>query len=298
MIPHSRRIRFLLLALIIILLAAGLTPGLAGFVTTYALLHPPCAASATTPADFAHAYEDITLQTRAGKQIRAYFITGSNRAAIIIPPPYAGGRGTRLDEADVLARHGYGVLTFDSRRCADMGPLSLGYKETDEVGDALVYLQARSDVDEIGILGFSSAGATAVMAAARFPAIRAVIAEGGYGDFAEGAVGINDGRGSIIEQLYKKSIGITYRLITGIDIDKLSPIDVAGQIAPRPILLIYGSLERSLEGARHQQDAAGANAELWIVQGAGHGDYLQIAPEAYEQRVITFFDHALIEEAG
>jgi fermentation-respiration switch protein FrsA (DUF1100 family) len=214
-----------------------------------------------------------------------------------MPPAYASGRGNRLDEADVLARHGYAVLTFDSRRCAGMGPLSLGYKETDEVGNALEYLKTRGDIDpdRIGILGFSSAGATSVMAAARFPAIRAVVAEGGYGDFAEGAVGINDERGSIVEKIYKKSIGITYRLITGVDIDKLSPVDVAGQIAPRPMLLIYGSLERSLEGARYQQAAAGENAELWIVQGAGHGNYLYIEPQAYEQRVVAFFDRALLD---
>jgi dipeptidyl aminopeptidase/acylaminoacyl peptidase len=174
MFLRSRRFRFLFLALI--LLSVGFTPVMAGFVATYSLLYPPCGAQAKTPGDFGHTYEDITLISRTGKPIRAYFIPGTNRAAIIMPPAYASGRGSRLDEADVLARHGYAVLTFDSRRCADMGPLSLGYKETDEVGDALDYLKKRGDVDpdRIGILGFSSAGATSVMAAARFPAIRAV----------------------------------------------------------------------------------------------------------------------------
>ncbi|MBN1203245.1 MAG: prolyl oligopeptidase family serine peptidase [Anaerolineae bacterium] len=280
-----------------LLLAVVGTPAAAGFISIYGLLHPPCGAHSQTPGDFGHTWEDITLTARAGGQMRAYYIPGTNRAAVIIPPPYGSGCGNRLHEADVLVRHGYAVLAFESRRCAGMGSHSLGYKETSEVADALDYLQTRDDIDpaRIGVLGFSSAGATAVMAAAKYPGIRAVVAEGGYGDFADGAMGINSGGGTFVETIYKQAMRYSYRLITGLDIDKLSPIDMIDQIAPRPILLIYGSTERSLDGAKQQLAAAGDNAELWIVEGAGHGNYLDIAPEEYEQRVIAFFDAALLD---
>ncbi len=145
-------------------------------------------------------------------------------------------------------------------------------------------------------MGFSSAGAAAIMAAAQFPQVRAVIAEGGYGDFAEGAVGIGENSGTFLESLYKRSIEISYHQLTGVDIDDLSPINRIGQIAPRPILLIYGSLEGSLAGGKKQYAAAGAHAELWIVEGARHGTYRQVAPEVYEKRVLTFFDKALLKE--
>jgi pimeloyl-ACP methyl ester carboxylesterase len=79
------------------------------------------------------------------------------------------------------------------------------------------------------------------------------------------------------------------------DINQLSPVDVIGDIAPRPILLIYGSQEISLPGGRRQKAAAGDNAKLWIVEGAGHGNYVDVASAEYERRVVTFFDEALLK---
>jgi dienelactone hydrolase len=273
-------------------------PALMGVLFTIGLLYVPCGASSATPDDYGYNFEDVTIQARAGGSFHGYFIPGSDGAAVIIPPALASGRGSRLDEAVVLAKHGYSVFIFESRRCAGMGPLSLGYKEVDEVADALAYVQARPEVDpdRIGILGFSSAGATAVMAAARLPALQAVVAEGGYGDFAGET--LTPGRqnkrwATYFEIVYYWAVRVTYRIITGLNIDKLSPRDVIADISPRPVLLIYGSREVSLVGGRAQKAAGGNNATLWIVEGAGHGNYLQVAPEAYKARVVSFFDQAL-----
>lgn len=292
----SRRKRLLLFLVIVLLVAVIGTPVAAGFAITYSLVYPPCNADHTTPADFGYRYEDITISASAGGEFRAYFIPGDNSAAMIIPPTTRNGRGNRLHLAALLAEHGYAVLMFESRRCADMGPISLGYNEVSEVGDALAYLQTRPDVDplRIGVTGFSSAGATAVMAGARYPDLRVVIAEGGYGDLAEGAIGLGASSANPLETIFKWSLGASYRVLTGVDIDKLSPQDVIGDIAPRPVLLIYGSEERSLAGAYDQLAAAGENAELWVVEGAHHGTYLAVAPEAYEQRVILFINKELM----
>lgn len=289
--------RKLLITTVILLMVAIIgTPALAGFMMTYVMVYRPCAGGQSTPGDFGLAYEDITINASAGGQFDAFYIPGTNRAAIIIPPTTCGGRGSRLHLAALYARHGYAVLTFDSRRCADMGPLTLGYAETKEVGDALDYLLTRDDVEpeRIGITGFSSAGATAVMSAALYPQLRAVAAEGGYGDFAEGAIGLGTGSDNVLEAIFKWSLGASYRLLTGVNIHKLSPQDMIGGIAPRPILLIYGTEERSLEGAYDQLAAAGDNVELWVIEGADHGTYLDVVPEEYEQRVIAFFDKALL----
>ena len=231
---------------------------------TARLLYAPCSERGLTPGDVGLAWEDITLQASAGGQFRGYFVPGSNGAAILMPPTTNDGRDGRLDMAALFARHGYAVLGFESRRCAGMGPHSLGYHETDEVGDALIYVTHHAGVmpERVGIYGFSSAGATAILSAARFPGIRAVVAEGGYGDFAENAIGRESD--TVLEAIYKWSLGASYRVITGLDINKLSPLDVIGTVAPRPILLIYGADERSLAGGRQQASAAGLTAELWV----------------------------------
>ena len=273
-------------------------PYLLGAVTVLSLLYAPCLGNGPDPADYGYAREEIVIQASAGGSFRAYFVPGSNGATIIMPPPLSSGRGGRWAETMLLLRHGYTVLTFESRRCAGMGPLSLGYREVDEVGDALAYLQTRAEVDSarIGVYGFSSAGATSIMSAARFPALNAVVAEGGYGDFAGDSLGTPQQAGLIghFEQGYIWAFRPIYRAVVGLDIEILSPVSVIDDIAPRPILLIYGSQEVSLPGARRQQAAAGDNAELWIVAGAGHGNYLSVAPQEYEARLIGFFDQALL----
>ncbi len=291
--PLRRRLLHVLILLLIVVL---FVPVGAGIITTYVLVYPACGEHPTTPADFGLAYEDITLTARAGGDFRAFVIPGTNRAAIIIPPTTAQGRGRRMNLAVMYANHGYTVVTFESRRCANMGPISLGYKETDEVGDVLDYLLTRADVDpnRIGVTGFSSAGATSIMAATRFPEIAAVAAEGGYDDFAASSISL--GTGGFMELIYKWSIAASYYVILGMDINKLSPLDVIPAIAPRPILLIYGSTETTLAGARRQQVAAGDNAELWVVPDAWHGEYWRKAGDEYEERLIAFFDSALLGE--
>jgi pimeloyl-ACP methyl ester carboxylesterase len=265
----------------------------------FGLLYSPCSGGTETLADYGYEGEEVVLPARAGGNFRGYFIPGPNGATVIIPPTGSGGWDNQLPKAEMLLRHGYSVFVFESRRCANQGPLSLGYEEVEEVADVLDYLQARPEVDanRIGIWGFSTAGATAVMAGARLPVLRAVIAEGGYGNFLE--AGLSPGKpeeGWFVYSfltLYRWSSILTYRLITGTNISALNPSGMISQIAPRPILLIYGSNEVSLPGGYQQKAAAGDNAELWIIPGATHGNYRQVAGEEYEERVIEFLEAAL-----
>lgn len=301
--PRSFRYWLRLLGLFLVALVITLIslPFLLGLLSAAGLVYPPCRDSGANPGQFGYSWEDVTVQASAGGSFRGYLIPGSNGATVIVAPPLNTGRDGRLAEAILLRKHGFTVFTYESRRCAGMGGLSLGLKEVSEVGDALNYLQSRADVDpeRIGIYGFSSAGATAIMAAACLPDIKAVVAEGGYGDFSRGVLGTGSSAGwrGLFEALYLESIRRSYRLLTGQSLEVLAPVRVIGKVRPRPILLIYGSREVSLVGGRQLKAAAGANAELWIVPGAGHGDYLVAAPEAYEARLVTFFEQALFSPA-
>ncbi len=156
------------------------------------------------------------------------------------------------------------------------------------MGDALDYLNSRADVDpdKIGIFGFSAGGATATMAAARYPQIHAVITMGGYAHFADA---VDDVAGSSwYRPLYHAGASVAYRLATGLDLSALSPISVIGQITPRPVLLIYGTREPAYPTAHLQLIAGGEHTALLVVQGGTHGTYWQYAPDLFEMRVVEF----------
>lgn len=292
-------IRMTLFALVLLALLIPTALG-AGFIAV--LTVAVCSGGPTPPMP----YEDVSFpSSEFNRQTPAYFVPGAQpngeassdtaleRATIIVVPTGNAGRGDRMDEIVVYHEGGFNVLTYDSRTCVGGVANSLGYREALQVGDALVYLQTRADVDanRIGIHGFSAGGASALMAAARFPEIRAVVAAGGYHDFRD-EIERNTPSRLWFAPFFRFGAFGAYRLITGDDISVLSPVSVIGQIAPRPILLIYGTNEPSLNGGRLQQAAAGANAQLWEVPSATHGSYLITAPDQYRQRVIAFMTDA------
>ena len=285
---------------IITIILLMLAPFGAGFGFIAFLTRPGCATppnANANPADWDMAYEDVSFHSsELNLPTPAYFIPAENPngGTIIVVPTGPERRGDRIHEIAVYHRNGYHVLSFESRSCIADVPSSLGYREVPQVGDALAYLATRSDVttERIAIHGFSAGGALSVMAGARYPELRAVVAEGGYHDFAE-EIDDNAAHMGFLGDLYRVGTHFGYQLTTGDDLSVLSPISAIPQIAPRPILLVYGTNEPSLYGARLQQAAAGSNASLWEVPGATHGSYLADAPDEYEQIVIGFMDEAM-----
>lgn len=176
-----------------------------------------------------------------------------------------------------------------------LAPHSLGVWEAEDILDAIVYLHARGDVDttRLGVHGFSQAGASGLLAAARTLEIRAVAAEGGYVDY--GAQTLSLGRASDpFSALFGLGAQLGYRAATGLGIDALRPVAILPDIAPRAILLIYGEYEMTLAGAR-QVAAENDHVRLWEVPGATHGSYLRSAGETlFSAEVAGFFEEALV----
>jgi uncharacterized protein len=281
------------LVVVLIVLPIGL-----GGLMMWGITHPGCGRQAGPEAYNLTNYEDIAFDTAQGLRLPGYFFPGSNGATVIVIPTLASDRTLHLDDVAIFSRAGFNVLTFDSRICDGAPYHSLGYQEAEDVEAAYTYLKTRPDVDmaRVSVHGFSSAGATSLFSTARIPEIRAVSAKGGYHNFAE-QLGVGQ-QGDLMTTLIRIGAEITYRLVTGQDVRVLSPLDAVREISPRPILLIYGSLEVSLPGARQMlamADSSGGNAELWVVEGASHGNYLAIAGEVYEQRLVAFHSAALLD---
>ncbi len=73
---------------------------------------------------------------------------------------------------------------------------------------------------------------------------------------------------------------------------------LVGRIAPRPVFFIYGEHDQTnvQELTPSYYAAAGDPKQLWEVADASHTGGIDTHPREYEQRVISFFDQALLGE--
>jgi fermentation-respiration switch protein FrsA (DUF1100 family) len=172
----------------------------------------------------------------------------------------------------------------------------LGWDGERDLLAALEFLKHRPDVDpeRIGGLGLSVGGELLLQTAAHAEDLKAVVSEGAgvrsVREFAELPT-------SVKKWLMLPNVAVltgATALITG-DAPPANLVDLVGQIAPRPVFLIYA--ESAAQGGEELNEAyaaaAGARATLWPIAGGGHMDGLEVRPAEYEQRVIAFFDQEL-----
>jgi fermentation-respiration switch protein FrsA (DUF1100 family) len=219
---------------------------------------------------------------------------------VILLHGYGANRMEMLKRASILVESGYGVLLYDQRASGESqgNVRSAGWADVKDVPAALAFLLEREEVDpdRIGILGFSVGGQIAVQAAAEMDELRAVVAE------EPGFAALEDL--SPLRSPYERWIALNYwfgfkglEWRTGIR----APSGVAegiADIAPRPLLLVAaGSPEKSEHRLiRYFYERAGEPKTLWEVPEASHGGVPVVRPDEYEERIVTFFDGALLAE--
>lgn len=291
-IRKSRRLRNLLLAAIL-----GLFPiyfGLAffkGVEDGNKFAHPTRAALCCTPANANLDYEDVTFTTDDGLTLRGWYLPSQNSAAILMMHGIHSNRESVFGVAEMLHRHGYGILIFDARAHGESDGDRLNNVHLDGVA-AAAYLKGRPEIEHIGAWGFSLGGLMILQAAAQTPNIEAVIADGAgpsaYQDLPP--------RRTFGEWLY-----LTYDIGFFLAFDRsaggvapISTTQAAAQIAPRPLLLI--ATDQPLERAITQSfyDAADEPKTLWYIPDVGHGGGFGIFADDYEARITAFFDAALL----
>jgi fermentation-respiration switch protein FrsA (DUF1100 family) len=159
------------------------------------------------------------------------------------------------------------------------------------------YAAGRKEVDakRIGVLGISMGGSVAILAAAKDKRIRAVVDDSGFSDAPR-----------VIAASFEKfihlpafpfapvTIGIA-NLRAGIDVNQVLPVDVIGEISPRPLLLIHdtGDSVVPTDNSLRNYAAARQPKELWLVPGAEHGRAHTTAKAEYESKVSHFFESAI-----
>jgi len=286
---YWRRLLLVFLAVLALGLG-GVSLGL-GWASTFMLTQLPCGDSAP-PSDYGLPYETVQFMGD-GLQHTAYFIGGDLPATVITAPPLGSDPGGHMSEIRLFHEAGLSVLAMGARTC-NGGKGTFGYREGNDVVAAYAYLITRPDVDggRVSVHGFSAAGAAALFAAAREPRLRAVSAMGNYHNFTL-TIGEPLPSDNWAIRGYKIGAVWGYEFGAGVSLDLLKPIEILDDIAPRPILFIYGSEEISLPGGEAMFARAADHAELWIVPGVGHGGYVEADPTEAALRLAGFHLRAL-----
>ncbi len=277
-----------------------------------------------TPLSRGLAYHDVTFPSREDHlQLRGWLIPGVlpdgrltvNRALVVAhgadqnrTDPAAG----LLDLSADLARHGFAVLAFDLRNHGDSpaAPFSLGYFEQRDVLGAVDFLRSAArpypelgPTRIIGGWGVSLGAISLLLAAAREPAMRAIVSDSGYPDVAP-ILEREIPKAGGIPPLFTPGALLAAQALYGIDFYAIRPVDAVGRIAPRPLFFIQGDADTfnppSNLGVltRAAEAAAGAHVESWMVHGAGHAQAYHVAGQEYVTRVSDFFDAALGADAS
>jgi len=236
--------------------------------------------------------EDVRFRTSDGLQLSGWFVPPRQGKTVLLAHGLGQGRLGLIPEARALVRAGYGVLLFDLRGHGESegSTVTMGEKEQLDIKAAADWLRRRPDVDpaHLGAIGFSIGANALAHAAALDRGLRAVVLLSPGTSLRENV------------ELDFASHGLPWRLgallpyyLRGIDLDAVRPVDVLAAIAPRHVLLIAGSKEEGQWMMPMLERALPPGSRTWIVPGAGHGGFNQVAPDTYARVLVGFLDAEL-----
>jgi pimeloyl-ACP methyl ester carboxylesterase len=251
-----------------------------------------------TPFEFGVPFEPVEFAPAYGEHtVHGWFLAheGTERV-IVLCPGYRGQKADLLGIGMHLWREGNNILLFDYHGHGHGWgvPVTLGYREIDDVLGALDYVQQRVPGAAIGLLGYSMGAAVAIMVAARRPEVRAVVADSPFATHW-GVVEYNFKRVARLPAtpfLFLSDLLMSWR--AGYRFREVEPLRDVAKIAPRPLLLIHGLSDTIISPQDSQRlfEAAGEPKELWLVDGMEHCCAYFKDRQAYCQRLAAFFaDH-------
>lgn len=267
--------------------------------------------------------EDVHVPTSDGLTLRGCYLRtqGPQRKGVILfGLEFGSNRWGCAPYCQFLVEDGFDVFAVEFRGQGESDPQP-GYEprqwvtdyEVRDIEAALAYLKGRPDAAPkgVGFFGISKGGGAGLIAAAADPYVRGCVTDG-----------IFSTRNTMIPYMrnWVRIVGNRYWLqrilpdwyyglfaddglrrmqqqnhCTFPALERALP-----RLAPRPLLMIHGGADTYIkpEMARALFARACPPKEFWLVEGAKHNQALQVAGEAYRQRVLEFFNTHLVDSGA
>lgn len=258
--------------------------------------------------------EEVLLTADDGIVLAGSYFPSRERprvGVLVFCHEYLSDRWSFRPYTDHLRDLGFDIFTFDFRNHGDSGTAPhyhpLQWVSDHEVRDlraVLAYLRSRPDRDPagVGLLGVSRGGSTALVVAADDPGVWGVVTDGAFPTrgtmyayclrWAE--IYVNTRFHRYLPGWVIRFVGWAARIRSSRRLGCRFP-DVeraVRRIAPRPWLQIHGAKDAYIgpEIARRFFAEAREPKDLWLVPNAKHNRCREIEPEAYVERLSTFFN--------
>ena len=238
------------------------------------------------------AYRDVTFAASDGLDLAGWYHPSRNGAAVVVVHGGSSDRKGSVAHAELLARHGYGVLLYDARGRgeSDGSENNYGWDWANDIDGALAFLGERPDVDpdRVGALGLSTGADVLLEVAAERDGLAAVVADGAAaGSFADW----QRLRGTELGTVPGWVMFSTVRVLSG---DPPGPpLEDAVADIDAPTLLVSAGTDAEHEFNVRYDEAGSPAVEHWNLPDAHHTRALREQPAAYERRVVGFLNAEL-----
>lgn len=249
-----------------------------------------------SPEQFSLPFEIVRFHSTDGIPLEGWKMPGQpGRPWLILCHGLGANRADLLEIAQGLHAAGFNLLLFDFRAHGGSGGrvTSFGWREQRDLEGVLAFLGQQPDIPAkpYGVYGISMGAAVALIAAAHDERLAAVVADSPYPN-------LEDALGQHLTLLYPLPkvpflwfVLATYRLRFGVWPRMVSPQESAARLSPRAVLLIHGAddMRAPVAGTERMFAAASEPKELWVIDTAQHLEGYGIAPQAYRDRLVRFF---------
>jgi len=231
-------------------------------------------------------YRDLTLTTIDGLELSAWYVPAINAsspptqtATIILAHGLLERKESMKHLVPWLHEAGYNVMLLDFRGHgqSDQKPTTIGREEVKDLQAALDWLEAEDVGNRVGGLGMSMGAVVLVNTAVQDDRLDALVLD------------------SMFARWNDTNFARDYRLPP----DWLVPgVPNPEELMPRihvPVFVIHGTADilTKVEHAYRVYKAANEPKELWI-NDSGHAWSSMTYPNIYRQKVLEFFDEALL----
>lgn len=237
--------------------------------------------------------EAVEFESSAGI-LGGWYAPPRNGATIILCHGAGGDRTQLLAEAKALTDVGFGALMFDwPGHGASEGTPTWHETERRSLAAVIDWLARRTGQgpSKLGALGFSLGGYILAQVSKIEPRLEAMALVGTPSNLND-QVRLTHQKFALL-----RAPAARWALTRhGINLNEPQPEQVISAYGPRPLLIVGGTQDITVPPQLTQRlfDVALDPKTLYFVPGAGHGNYVQIASDAYLTRIVSFFEKALL----